>query len=180
MYKKIDFLDFYSEKYENLNNQAGIGGMGFITPIQTIHVYNDYALDKKTNIEFLGLGDHNKITSKVLMDIYDIPIDLVEKYLHNIISIKYWNSNTYKIIAFYFPKIITLEEYKHLIDLQYIYGDIFYKYKIVLAAYEYDKDDFEYGPDVQSTNYLDPIFKYGKEKLNLNLDKSIKEKILKL
>lgn len=79
--------------------------MGFITSLQSIHLYNDFGIDKKTNVEFLGIGDHIDLTNKVFKEIFDIDTNLVDRYLYELISIKYWNSPYFKIIAMYFPKI---------------------------------------------------------------------------
>lgn len=179
MFYKLDLNDFYDDKYGELNNSNGIGGMGFITSNQSIHLYTDYGIDKGTNIEFLGIGDHIDLTKKVLCEIYSIDSCLVDRYLYNLISIKYWNSNPDKIIAMYFPNNITLNEYKYLIDLQFYYKEIFDKYKITLAAYEFGNNVVEFGPDVKSYSDLDPIIKYGRERLDVDLKRKVKEKVLK-
>ncbi len=179
MFYKLNVNDFFDNKYEQLNMNSGIGAMGFITSKQSIHVYNDYGFDKKTNKDYLGLGDHIDITKKVLKEIYDIPDSLVDSYLYNLISIKYWNSEMYKIIAIYFPKIITLDEYKYLYDLQYYYKDVLDKYRITIGAYVFGDDVSEYGPDIQTTSDFEPIIKYAKNKLDTNLDRNIKERILR-
>ena len=58
MFYRLDINDFFDEKYEKLNHASGIGAMGFITSNQSIHLYNDYGLDKKSNTYYLGIGDH--------------------------------------------------------------------------------------------------------------------------
>ena len=179
MYYKLDVNDFFDEKYEKLNQSSGIGAMGFITTNQSIHVYNDYGLDKKTTKEYLGIADHETITKNILCDIYSIEPCLVDRYLYNLISIKYWNSELFKVIALYFPEKITLNEYKYLIDLQYYYEEVFKKYKITVGAYEFGNNVIEYGPDVETKSNLDPIIKYGRERLDVDLKRKLKEKVLK-
>lgn len=178
MFYKLDLNDFFDKEYEELNNSNGIGGMGFITSLQSIHLYNDFGIDKKTNVEFLGIGDHIDLTNKVFKEIFDIDTNLVDRYLYELISIKYWNSPYFKIIAMYFPKIISLNEYKYLVDLQYYYKEVFDKYNITVAAYEFGNNVIEYGPDVETRNNLDPIIKYGKDRLDINLKRKIREKKL--
>ena len=179
MFYKLDINDFFNDEYVELNNSNGIGGTGFLTSLQSIHLYNDYALDKKTNKEFIGLGDHIDITNKVFKEIYGIEKNLVDQYLYNLISIKYWNSPYFKIIAFSFPKKITLNEYKYLLDLQYYYLDVFKKTKkIIVAAYEFGNNVNEFGPEVEGYSNLEPIIKYGRERLDKDLKRKVKEKIL--
>lgn len=180
MFYKLDINEFFDKKYENVNNNNGIGGMGFITNNQVIHVYNDKGYDKVLKKEYLGFGDHLDITNSVLSEIYNIPKNLVDDYLSNLIAIKYWNSESFKIITMSFPKSITLNEYKYLVDLQYYYKEIFDKNKIIIAAYLCGNDVTEYGPEVQATSEFEPIIKYAKNRLDTNLDRNIKERLLKL
>lgn len=176
MYKRLDLNDFFDPKYEKLNQASGIGAMGFITSRQNIQVYNDIGLDKKSNHEYLGIGDHDVITKRVLEDIYGTSYDT---HLYELISIKYWNSEIFKIIALYFPKAITLDEYEYLYDLKECYKYIFEQYKITVGAYEFGNNVIEYGPDVETRSNFDPIIDYGRERLDLNLVRNKKEKILK-
>ena len=158
MYHELNINEFYKKEYESLNNNNGIGGMGFITSLQSIHLYNGYDIDKETNKEYLGLGDHIELTNNVLSYIYYTDPKFADKYLYDLISIKYWNSTYFKIIAMYFPKNITLNEYKYLVDLQYYYKDIFDKYNITVAAYEYgNSNNDEYGPDIETRNSLEVL-----------------------
>ena len=180
MFYKLDIKDFFDKKYKNVNNNNGIGGMGFITNNQSIHIYNDKGYDKRDKKEYLGLGSHIEITEKVLCEIYNIPKNLVDDFLCNLISIKYWNSENFKIITMSFPKSITLNEYKQLVDLQFYYKEIFNKYKIIVAANSFENDVEEFGPKVQSISDLEPIIKYGRDKLDTNLKRCNKEKILKI
>lgn len=67
---------------------------------------------------------------------------------------------------------------KYLVDLQYYYKEVFDKYNITVAAYEFGNNVIEYGPDVETRNNLDPIIKYGKDRLDINLKRKIREKKL--
>ena len=177
MFYKLDLNDFFDPKYEKLNHASGIGGMGFITSKQAFHLYNPYGLDQKTNTEYLGIGDHEAVTRDVLTELYGTPYDY---HLYNLISIKYWNSEIFKIIAMYFPKEITLDEYEFLTDLRNYYKYIFEQYKITVAAYEFGNNVIEYGPDVETKNNLEPIIDYARDRLSFDLERDKNEKILKL
>lgn len=178
MYCKLDINDSFDRKYEELNDSNGIGAIGFITNNQSIHMYNDYGINKKDNKEYLGLGDHIELTNRVFNDIFCIESNLVDQYLYKLISIKYWNSKYYKIIAMYFPKTITLNEYKYLVDLQYYYKDIFENNRITVLAYEFGNNVVEYGPDVEAYSELEPIIRYGRDRLDTDLKRKIKERKL--
>ena len=178
-YYKLDINDFYDSKYEKINKSSGIGGVGFITSKQTIQLYNDKGIDSKTNQEYLGIGDHYDVTKKVVTDIYGISDRSVDLKLHDIISIKYWNSELFKLIVMYFPKSITLEEYKYLKDLRLYYEYLFSHQDIRIGAYEFGDNSVEYAPAVKSVSDLDPIIDYARERLDINLERSAKEKILK-
>ncbi len=177
MLYKLDINEFFNPKYESLNNKSGIGGMGFITSKQSIHVYNPVGLDKKSGVNYLGIGDHEVATKEVLNEIYGTSYDT---HLYNLISIKYWNSELFKIIAFYFPKTITLDEYEYLTDLKEYYRHIFELYKITVAAYEFGNNVIEYGPDTETKSDLTPIIDYGRERLDFDTIRKEKEKILTL
>lgn len=178
-YFKLDINELYDKKYEKLNNSSGAGGMGFITSRQSIQVFNDKGLDKKDGVEYLGIGDHYDISKKVLTDIYGISEKLVDRKLYDLISIKYWNSQIFKLIVMYFPRTITLEEYKYLKDLKSYYDYLFSQQEIRLGAYEFGANSVEYAPDVKSTSDLNPIIDYAKDRLDINLERKAKEKILK-
>ena len=177
MFNKLDINDFFDEKYEKLNHASGIGGMGFITSKQAFHLYNPVGLDKKTNTEYLGIGDHIEVTNEVLKELYGTSYDY---HLYDLISIKYWNAEIFKIIAFYFPKNITLDEYEYLTELRNYYKDVFEQYKITVAAYEFGNNVIEYGPDVETKSNLEPIIDYARDRLSFDLVRDKKEKILRI
>ena len=122
-YYKLDLNDFFDKKYEKLNKSSGIGGVGFITSRQSIHMYNDKGIDSKTKKEYLGIGEHYDITKRVIKEMYSIPDTLVDSKLYELISIKYWNSEIFKIILMYFPKTITLDEYEFLKNLSSVFDN---------------------------------------------------------
>ena len=179
MFYKLDLRDFFHERYEELNNNNGIAAMGFITNDQTINLYTDYGHDDKYNRDYIGIGDHYSLTLNVLCRIYSIDPCLVDNYLYKLISIKYLNSPYFRVIAMYFPKNITLNEYKRLVDLQFYYKKVFEKYDIKVAAYEFGNNVVEYGPDIETVSDMNPIIKYGRERLDIDLKRNVKEKILK-
>ena len=177
-YYRLDINELYDKKYEKLNRSSGVGGMGFITSKQSIQVFNDKAYDKTTQSHQLGVGDHDEITRKIITDIYGISEKLVDRKLYELISIKYWNSELFKLIVMYFPRTITLDEYNYLKDLKAYYDYLFSQQDIRLGAYEFGANSVECAPDVKSTSDLDPIIDYARERLDINLERKAKEKIL--
>ena len=177
MLKKLDINEFYNPKYESLNHASGIGGMGFITSKQSVQVYNPAGLDKKSGEYYLGIGDHEVATKEVLTELFGNAYD---SHLYNLISIKYWNSELFKIIAFYFPKNITLDEYRFLTDLEEYYRFIFEQHRITVAAYEFGNNVIEYGPDTETKSDLTPIIDYARDRIDFDLERKEKEKILTL
>jgi hypothetical protein len=178
-YYKLDINEFYDSKYEKLNKSSGVGGMGFITSKQSIHLFNDKGYDKSTHQQELGIGDHDDISRKVLTDIYGISEKCVDRKLYDLISIKYWNSEIFKLIVMYFPKTITLAEYEHLKDLRLYYEYLFSHQDIRIGAYEFGDNSVEYEPAVKSVSDLNPIIDYARDRLDVSLERSAKEKILK-
>lgn len=178
-YYKLQLDEFFDPKYEKLNHSDGIGGMGIITSKQSIHVYNDYEFDKKTHKEYLGLGSHYEKTCQIVEDIYDINRCLVDVYLYQLIQIKYWNSDLFNIIAFFFPKTITKEEYERVVALQEYYEEIFNKYRITVAAYQFGDDIRNSESYFQKESKLEHIIKYASDRVDPTLVRTKKEKILK-
>ena len=177
-YYKLDINDFYDSKYEKLNKSSGVGAMGFITSKQSIQVYNDIGFDKRDGIDYLGIGDHYEITKKVLTDIYGISTKEVDRKLYELISIKYWNSELFKLIVMYFPKTISLQEYRYLTYLKEYYDYLFSQQDIRIGAYEFGANSVEYAPDVKSVSDLTPIIEYARDRIDINLERSAKEKML--
>ncbi len=177
-YYKLDLNRLYDIEYESINNSSGIGGMGFITSKQNIQVFNDIAYDKTSHSYQLGVGDHCDITRDVITDIYGISEKVVDMKLYDLISIKYWNSKIFKLIVMYFPRTITLDEYKYLKDLKEYYDYLFSQQDIRIGAYEFGANSVECAPDVKSTSDFDPIIDYARERLDINLERKAKEKIL--
>ena len=177
-YYKLDLNELYDKKYERVNKSSGIGAMGFITSKQSIQVFNDKGFDDKTNREVIGIGDHFDITKKVLTDIYGISEKEVDRKLYQLISIKYWNSEIFKLIVMYFPRTVSLEEYRFLTDLKEYYDYLFSQQDIRIGAYEFGANSREYAPDVKSVSDLNPIIDYARERLDINLEREAKEKML--
>ena len=86
-YYKLDYDEFFDPKYSNLNNGEGIGATGIITSNQSIHVFNDYDIDPKSQIEYIGLGKHDSKKSEILQDIYGIESSVKDVYLYKVISL---------------------------------------------------------------------------------------------
>ena len=175
---KLDYDDFYDRKYEELNHLQGIGGKGIITSRQSIHVYNDYDIDDKTGKEYIGLGSHNSKEIEILTTIYGIKPELVDVYLHNVISISYWNCPSDKIIKFFFPKKVTMDEYKFLQDLECYYQHLFKKYKMEISFLDFG----EYTEDCLDgcINTMEPVLSFARDRLDPTLVRRQKEKILSL
>ena len=179
-YHRLDLNEFFKEEYQKLNYSEGIGASGIITENQIINVYNDPKVDKKTGIEYLGLGDHIDILDRLVKDIYNTDSNYLEKYYEEMITIKYWNCPYSKIIMLLLPKIITEDEYNNMRLLNNYYKEIFNNHKIQVAAFTYGNNVREYGPEIQTTSKLDPILEYANERVNKSLKRDSKEKILKI
>lgn len=77
--KKLDLEEFYQEKnayYQQMGTNApfGLGGVILITPIQTIGVYNEEALDIN-GVMVPGLGGHGKTVDLVLAKMFDLDLE---------------------------------------------------------------------------------------------------------
>lgn len=177
MYYKLDLDEFFKDEYINLNNNEGIGAMGIITSKQIINVYNDYGLNKKDNKMYLGLSNHYEMTKKILTDIYGKYYD---SYMYELISIKYWNSPYFKIIAFYLPTLLTESEYKFMESLNDYYSDIFKKYDITVCSYTFGDNIFEYGPAIELKSRMDLILDEAHDRVDKTLVRKKEEKILKI
>lgn len=180
MYNNLDLNEFFKDEYKRLNHSEGIGASGIITNNQIINVYNDPKVDKKTGIEYLGLGDHIDVLDRLVKDIYNVDSNYLEKYYEEMITIKYWNCPYSKIILFYLPKIITELEFNNLVSLDEYYKEVFNNHEIQVAAFTYGNNIREYGPEIQTTSKLGPILEYANERVDKTLKREKQEKILKL
>ncbi|MBP3766304.1 MAG: hypothetical protein J6G98_03910 [Bacilli bacterium] len=178
MYFKLDLDDFFKDEYKSLNYSEGIGAMGIITSRQIINVYNDYGLNKKDNLEYLGLENHMEMTSRILFDIYRS--HNIDRLLYEVISIKYWNSPYYKLILFFLPELLTLKEFNNLETLDSFYNDIFKKYQISIGCYTFGDNIREYRPAIECISDFNPILDYASKRVDKTLVRKREEKILKI
>ena len=176
MYINLDLNEFYKDEYSSLNYSEGIGGMGLVTENQIINVFNDYAINKKDNKEYIGLGNHEDITNRLLRDMYGSDIKYYEKYLGELIQLKYWNCPYYKIIGMYFPKELTEKEFNNLLLLEDYYKEIFNKYRITIGAYTFGDNVRENGPEVECYSKLEPIYEHVSKRINKSLTRERKDK----
>lgn len=77
--KKLDLEEFYQEEnayYQQMGTYApfGLGGVILITPMQTIGVYNEEALDIN-GLMVPGLGGHGKTVDLVLAKMFDLKLE---------------------------------------------------------------------------------------------------------
>ena len=168
MYYNLDLNEFFKDEYKELNRSEGIGGSGLITGNQIINVFNDYKVNPKDNKEYIGLGDHEVIMNRMLKDMYG-ESSYYNKYLYELISIKYWNAPYAKIIMFYLPLLLTEKEFNNMCLLEEFYKEIFNKTDIQVAAFTFGSNVHEYGPEIQTTSNLSPILEYAKKRVDKKL-----------
>ena len=179
-YYKLDYDEFFDPKYSNLNNGEGIGATGIITSNQSIHVFNDYDIDPKSQIEYIGLGKHDSKKSEILQDIYGIESSVKDVYLYKVISLSYMNSAFGNNIVMFLPRLITKEEFNYLKDLKEYYDYVIKKYGLTIGAITFGNNIRDCGPETEYRNKYDPILEFAHERVDENLKREEKEKILKI
>lgn len=179
-YTELDLNEFFKDEYKKLNYSEGIGASGIITVNQIINVYNDPKIDKKSGIEYLGLGNHIDVLDRLIKDIYNTNSTYLEKYYKELITIKYWNCPYSKIILFFLPELMTELEFNNLCLLEEYYKEIFSKVKIDVGVFTYGSNVREYGPEIQTKSNLKPILEYANKRVSKELKRDNKEKILKI
>ena len=155
--KKLDLEEFYQEEnayYQQMGTNApfGLGGVILITPMQTIGVYNEEALDIN-GLMVPGLGGHGKTVDLVLAKIFDLKLEgndikrnkilktaITGKQL-NYIYIVLTNSLAGKLAMVEIPAKIDEKEFNELAKLSKIFSLLGVETKALISGFDPTKKD---------------------------------------
>ena len=155
--KKLDLEEFYQEEnayYQQMGTNApfGLGGVILITPMQTIGVYNEEALDIN-GLMVPGLGGHGKTVDLVLAKIFDLKLEgndikrnkilktaITGKQL-NYIYIVLTNSLAGKLAMVEIPAKIDEKEFNELVKLSKIFSLLGVETKALISGFDPTKKD---------------------------------------
>lgn len=155
--KKLDLEEFYQEEnayYQQMGTNApfGLGGVILITPMQTIGVYNEEALDIN-GLMVPGLGGHGKTVDLVLAKIFDLKLEgndikrnkilktaITGKQL-NYIYIVLTNSLAGKKAMVEIPAKIDEKEFNELVKLNKIFSLLRVETKALISSFDPTKKD---------------------------------------
>lgn len=155
--KKLDLEEFYQEGnayYQQMGTNApfGLGGVVLITPMQTIGVYNEEALDIN-GVMVPGLGGHGKTVDLVLAQMFDLKLEgndfkknkilktaIIGKQL-NYIYIVLTNSLAGKQAMVEIPAKIDEKEFNELAKLSKIFSLLGVKTKALISSFDPTKKD---------------------------------------
>ena len=155
--KKLDLEEFYQEEnayYQQMGTNApfGLGGVILITPMQTIGVYNEEALDIN-GLMVPGLGGHGKTVDLVLAKIFDLKLEgndikrnkilktaITGKQL-NYIYIVLTNSLAGKLAMVEIPAKIDEKEFNELAKLSKIFSLLGVETKALISSFDPTKKD---------------------------------------
>ena len=155
--KKLDLEEFYQEEnayYQQMGTNApfGLGGVILITPMQTIGVYNEEALDIN-GLMVPGLGGHGKTVDLVLAKIVDLKLEgndikrnkilktaITGKQL-NYIYIVLTNSLAGKLAMVEIPAKIDEKEFNELAKLSKIFSLLGVETKALISSFDPTKKD---------------------------------------
>ena len=155
--KKLDLEEFYQEEnayYQQMGTNApfGLGGVVLITPMQTIGVYNEEALDIN-GLMVPGLGGHGKTVDLVLAKMFDLKLEgndfkknkilktaITGKQL-NYIYIVLTNSLAGKLAMVEIPAKIDEKEFNELVKLSKIFSLLGVETKALISSFDPTKKD---------------------------------------
>lgn len=155
--KKLDLEEFYQEEnayYQQMGTNApfGLGGVVLITPMQTIGVYNEEALDIN-GLMVPGLGGHGKTVDLVLAKMFDLKLEgndikrnkilktaITGKQL-NYIYIVLTNSLAGKLAMVEIPAKIDEKEFNELAKLSKIFSLLGVETKALISSFDPTKKD---------------------------------------
>ena len=155
--KKLDLEEFYQEGnayYQQMGTNApfGLGGVILITPMQTIGVYNEEALDIN-GLMVPGLGGHGKTVDLVLAKMFDLKLEgndikrnkilktaITGKQL-NYIYIVLTNSLAGKLAMVEIPAKIDEKEFNELVKLSKIFSLLGVETKALISGFDPTKKD---------------------------------------
>ena len=155
--KKLDLEEFYQEEnayYQQMGTNApfGLGGVILITPMQTIGVYNEEALDIN-GLMVPGLGGHGKTVDLVLAKMFDLKLEgndikrnkilktaITGKQL-NYIYIVLTNSLAGKKAMVEIPAKIDEKEFNELVKLNKIFSLLRVETKALISSFDPTKKD---------------------------------------
>ena len=155
--KKLDLEEFYQEGnayYQQMGTNApfGLGGVILITPMQTIGVYNEEALDIN-GLMVPGLGGHGKTVDLVLAKMFDLKLEgndikrnkilktaITGKQL-NYIYIVLTNSLAGKLAMVEIPAKIDEKEFNELAKLSKIFSLLGVETKALISSFDPTKKD---------------------------------------
>ena len=155
--KKLDLEEFYQEEnayYQQMGTNApfGLGGVILITPMQTIGVYNEEALDIN-GLMVPGLGGHGKTVDLVLAKMFDLKLEgndikrnkilktaITGKQL-NYIYIVLTNSLAGKLAMVEIPAKIDEKEFNELAKLSKIFSLLGVETKTLISGFDPTKKD---------------------------------------
>lgn len=155
--KKLDLEEFYQEEnsyYQQMGTNApfGLGGVVLITPMQTIGVYNEEALDIN-GVMVPGLGGHGKTVDLVLAQMFDLKLEgndfkrnktlktaIIGKQL-NYIYIVLTNSLAGKKAMVEIPAKIDEKEFNELVKLNKIFSLLGVETKALISSFDPTKKD---------------------------------------
>lgn len=155
--KKLDLEEFYQEEnvyYQQMGTNApfGLGGVVLITPMQTIGVYNEEALDIN-GVMVPGLGGHGKTVDLVLAKMFDLKLEgndfkknkilktaITGKQL-NYIYIVLTNSLAGKLAMVEIPAKIDEKEFNELVKLSKIFSLLGVETKALISSFDPTKKD---------------------------------------
>lgn len=155
--KKLDLEEFYQEGnacYQQMGTNApfGLGGVVLITPMQTIGVYNEEALDIN-GVMVPGLGVHGKTVDLVLAQMFDLKLEgndfkrnktlktaIIGKQL-NYIYIVLTNSLAGKKATIEIPAKIDEKEFNELVKLSKIFSLLGVETKALISSFDPTKKD---------------------------------------
>lgn len=155
--KKLDLEEFYQEGnayYQQMGTNApfGLGGVVLITPMQTIGVYNEEALDIN-GVMVPGLGGHGKTVDLVLAQMFDLKLEgndikrnkilktaITGKQL-NYIYIVLTNSLAGKKAMVEIPSKIDEKEFNELVKLNKIFSLLGVETKTLISSFDPTKKD---------------------------------------
>lgn len=155
--KKLDLEEFYQEEnayYQQMGTNApfGLGGVILITPMQTIGVYNEEALDIN-GLMVPGLGCHGKTVDLVLAKMFDLKLEgndikrnkilktaITGKQL-NYIYIALTNSLAGKQAMVEIPAKIDEKEFNELAKLSKIFSLLGVETKALISSFDPTKKD---------------------------------------
>ena len=150
--KKLDLEEFYQEEnayYQQMGTNApfGLGGVILITPMQTIGVYNEEALDIN-GLMVPGLGGHGKTVDLVLAKMFDLKLEgndikrnkilktaITGKQL-NYIYIVLTNSLAGKKAMVEIPAKIDEKEFNELVKLSKIFSLLGVETKALISGFD--------------------------------------------